>query len=82
MSEHDDAGTCNDAAAYSHQSIIGRIFSVAGRRAGGRAKTAARINVNDDWRRFTQQVARATQAEHSFFMDVLVTRWWCLMHRF
>jgi len=46
---------------HSHQSITGRIFSAAGRRrADGRAKMMARINANDDWRRFTGQVAEAT----------------------
>lgn len=39
----------------------GGFFSAAGRRrADGRAKTMARINANDDWRRFTEHVAEAT----------------------
>jgi len=54
MPERDGAGTCNDAAGYSHQSITGHIFSAAGwRRARGRAKIMARINANDDCRRCT-----------------------------
>src|SRR6476469_9815429 len=70
MSERGDAGTCNDAAGYSHQSITRRVLRAAGRRrAGGRAKTMARMNANNDWRRFTEQAPRTAQAALLLFMD-------------
>ena len=78
------AGTCNDAAAYSHQSITRRIFRAAGRRrVCGRAKRMARINANDDSRRFPGHAAETTRAAHPFFHGLgLIAGWSCPTRRF